>query len=180
MTTNQLRFAELKESVRHNLITEGWTGSGVSENVRHNMQMENISWYGNETQRSVGLGQVSNSAYANRIQASNVSNLRDYQLGQLDVSQQQISVNRHQADTQSKQTEYTHEFQLGQLDNAEYANSIARDRQAIDAAVALQTTSAKVELDQANAGLSRSRIINETLRTGFDTATKFFKPFAIR
>jgi 3-deoxy-D-arabino-heptulosonate 7-phosphate (DAHP) synthase len=73
MTTNQLRYAELQETTRHNLSTEGLTGFSYTEAARHNVEQERTNWYAANTSRMVGMGQVAVGQQGNVISAARQS-----------------------------------------------------------------------------------------------------------
>lgn len=50
MTTNQLRWAELQEAKRHNVVSEGIGSATLSETARHNVEWERQNWYSAQAQ----------------------------------------------------------------------------------------------------------------------------------
>lgn len=58
MTANQLKLAEIKETTRHNVRTEGQTDVGLAEAQRHNVQQERTNWYVAGSNREIGLANI--------------------------------------------------------------------------------------------------------------------------
>lgn len=58
LTSNQIKYAELQETVLHNRNTEGIQRGTLSETSRHNVQDEGIRWYSARNQAYVNTGQL--------------------------------------------------------------------------------------------------------------------------
>lgn len=81
MTSNQIRYAEHRENVRHNSTTEGIQTGTLTEASRHNVADEGIRWYTARSNNYIGVGQLGVAQ------------------GQLGVAQQQLIVNGFDAAT---------------------------------------------------------------------------------
>lgn len=66
MTTNQLKWAEIKEGIRHNLATEEVATNTLAESVRHNTEQERVNFMNalaNQTQAAAATRQASVAQY---------------------------------------------------------------------------------------------------------------------
>lgn len=82
MTTNQLRWAELQEGKRHNLVQEDIGRGTLNEAVRHNLVGEDVNWYTAEQQAGIGWSQASASHKQAAASAMNAqASMRNAEVG---------------------------------------------------------------------------------------------------
>lgn len=100
MTQNQIEFAKLKETGRHNRTTESIDYGTLSESARHNVEQERTNWYSAQTGRQVGLGQVA-------VGFANVAAQRERNANDLWFNQQRLPIMESQAASQATQAAAT-------------------------------------------------------------------------
>lgn len=112
MTSNQIRYAELREAIQHNRNTEGIQTGTLGESIRHNVADEGIRMftarsqdYTNRGQLEVSKGQLAVSGFdaaTRRIEAGTKQGELGVHSRQADIQEGNLAVNQQQADTQAR------------------------------------------------------------------------------